>query len=87
VTARTGRPPTPAGRLTAREQQVLTLLARGTSYPDTAATLGITHRTAVNHMTKARARCDAKTLTHLLALAITAGDVDPDCADGTGVTR
>jgi DNA-binding CsgD family transcriptional regulator len=57
------------------------------SYPDTAAALGITHRTAVNHTTKARARVGAATLTHLLALAITAGDIDPDCADGTGVTR
>lgn len=84
---RPGRPPTPRGRLTKREQQVLTLLARGVTYEGTAAVLGMTHRTAVNHMIKARKRVGATTTVHLLALAITAGDIDPDCADGTGVTR
>lgn len=82
-----GRPPTPQGRLTKREQQVLTLLVQGHTYADTATTLGMTHRTAINHMIKARKRVGARHTIHLIALAITAGDIDPDCADGTAVTR
>jgi DNA-binding CsgD family transcriptional regulator len=84
---RPGRKPTPTGRLTTREAEILTAIARGDSYEQAAADLGIGHRTAVNHMTKARRRTGAVSTVHLLALAITAGDVDPDCADGTAVTR
>lgn len=34
-------------------------------------------------MRKARRRMGATSTLHLLALGITAGDIDPDCADGT----
>lgn len=82
---RKGRKPTPAGRLTAREAQIVTLLAQGVPQAKAAESLGITYGTVHNHIAKARHRTGAVTLTHLLALSIAAGDVDPDCADGTGV--
>lgn len=78
---------TPPGRLTPRERAVLTQLARGGSQAEVAARLNLTPSGVKNHIYRASRRLGATTTVHLLALAITAGDIDPDCATGTEVAR
>lgn len=81
----TGRRLTP-GRISEAEARILTEIARGGSHAEVAARLHLSHDRVRNAMCDARRRVGATTTVHLLALAITAGDVDPDCADGTAVT-
>lgn len=78
--------PQPAGHITQAQARILTEIARGGSYADVANRLRLAESTILNTMRDARARVGATTSVHLLALAITAGDIDPDCADGTAVT-
>jgi DNA-binding CsgD family transcriptional regulator len=84
---RPGRKPTPAGHITKGQARILTEYARGGSCADVAARLGLALSTVKNHLHLAGRRLGATSTVHLLALAITAGDIDPDCADGTAVPR
>lgn len=77
----------PPGHLTPAEARILTGVACGGSYADVAARLNLSEDRIRNAMHNARRRMGATTSVHLLALAITAGDIDPDCADGTAVPR
>lgn len=77
----------PPGRITRAQARVLTEIARGGSHAEVAARLGLDESTVASHLDDARRRIGATTTVHLLALAITAGDIDPDCADGTAVVR
>lgn len=70
-----GRRPTPDGHLTPAEARVLTEYARGGTQADVAGRLFLAHSSIRTHMKTARRRLHATSNVHLLALAITAGDV------------
>lgn len=77
----------PPGHLTPSEARILTETARGGSHAEIAARLYLSEDRVRNGLCNARRRMGATTTVHLLALAITTGQVDPDCADGTAVPR
>lgn len=63
--------------LTARERQVLTLLARGSSAEAIAEEAVLSPETVRTHARNARQKLGAKTRSHAVALAILAGEIDP----------
>ncbi|MEA2468959.1 MAG: formate hydrogenlyase transcriptional activator [Thermoleophilaceae bacterium] len=63
--------------LTARERQVLTLLARGSSAEAIAEVAVLSPETVRTHARNARQKLGAKTRSHAVALAILAGEIDP----------
>lgn len=75
----------PRNRITPAQARILTAYAQGGTYTQIAARLNLTYWTVINTLNNARRRTGATTNVHLLALAIHAGDIDPDCAHGTAV--
>lgn len=63
--------------LTAREVEVLTLVAEGKSTKETAAILGISYKTADSHRARVMAKLDVHETASLVRLAIRMGLVKP----------
>jgi LuxR family transcriptional regulator of spore coat protein len=59
--------------LTAREQQVLRLLARGHSAKEVANDLAITARTVESHIDRLRLKTRTRNRTHMVAQAVQQG--------------
>ena len=74
TTAQGGRSAGPPA-LSARELEVLTLLARGASGEDAASALGLSPETVRTHVKNAVAKLNAHTRTHAVALAIASGQI------------
>jgi DNA-binding NarL/FixJ family response regulator len=66
------------GRLTSRERQVVTLIARGYSYRDTARQLDISVKTLENHMSHIFEKLAVASRHELTALAYDEGYLRPD---------
>jgi two-component system response regulator FixJ len=64
-------------RLSRREHEVMTRLVAGNSNKVTALTLGLSHRTVEIHRARVMEKMQARSLSELVRLAITAG-VNPD---------
>lgn len=71
-------PSPPAPLLTDREQEILTLLARGARNRDIAGTLFISERTVKVHVANLMDKLEAKTRTEAVARAIKLGLLAPD---------
>jgi PAS domain S-box-containing protein len=69
------RRPTP---LTAREQQVMTLLALGCTGAEIASRLYLSPETVRTHTRRARAKLGARTRSQAIALAVKSGQIDPE---------
>jgi len=72
-------PPEPGfreGTLSAREREVVRLVALGDTGPEIAAELGISHDTVRTHVRNAMAKVGARSRAHLVAKAIGDGLVD-----------
>ncbi len=63
-------PPGGPGTLSAREREVVRLVALGESGPEIAAELGITHDTVRTHVRNAMTKLDARSRAHLAAKAV-----------------
>ena len=63
--------------LSERELQVLTLLASGKTSSETAAGLDISKRTLEDHVRHTCVKLKARNRTHVIALAVKAGLIDP----------
>lgn len=61
--------------LSEREIQVLTRLAKGMSLTETGAELFISYHTVKDHIGRARRAIGARNKVHLLALAVTTGQL------------
>ena len=59
-----------SGTLSAREREVVRLVALGESGPEIAAELGITHDTVRTHVRNAMTKLDARSRAHLAAKAV-----------------
>lgn len=57
----------PRARLTAREREIVELLAEGNAPKEIAGRLGISHWTVRNHIASARRRTDSATTVQLVA--------------------
>jgi PAS domain S-box-containing protein len=68
---------TPGGQLTAREAQMLTLIAEGKSTKEAAAILGISYKTADSHRTRLMEKLDVHETASLVRYAIRLGLVKP----------
>ena len=81
-----GAPPSRAERrITAREQDVLELVASGYSTAEIARELWITEDTVRTHVKRMMVRLDARTRAHVVAIAFREGLwVESDRADGGG---
>lgn len=79
--ARAGVPP----RLTARERQVLALVAAGHTGREIAATLGISAKTVENHKQRIFAKLGVQNQAHAIAVAMRSGLLDATAA-GEGLT-
>ena len=64
--------------LTAREREVLGLLAEGLTGAQVAERLVLTTETIRSHVKSAMARLGASTRTHAVALALRRGELDRD---------
>ena len=64
--------------LTAREREVLELVARGASYAEIADKLTISPRTAETHRTNLMRKLDLKTSADITLYAVQRGLIDPD---------
>jgi PAS domain S-box-containing protein len=62
-----------AGKLSAREREVVRLVARGETGPEIAAELGIAHETVRTHVRNAMTKLNARSRAHLVAKVL--GDV------------
>ena len=62
-------------RLTPRELEVVSLMARGYTEAGAAEILGVSRHTVHTHIRVARARARAATVTHLVAIAVQTGIV------------
>jgi two-component system, NarL family, invasion response regulator UvrY len=69
-------PPNPLQELTARDLEILRLLADGRSLPQIADTLGIGYKTAANNCTRIKAKLGAASTAELIRIAIRYGLVD-----------
>jgi len=68
------RPPaSPVARLSARDIDILRLLAEGSSLAEIAASLGVSYKTVANHCTQLRARLAAPRTADLIRIAISYG--------------
>jgi DNA-binding CsgD family transcriptional regulator len=67
------KPARPARRITARERQVLALVADGYSTAEIARALWITEDTVRTHIKRMMVRLDARTRAHLVAIAFREG--------------
>jgi DNA-binding CsgD family transcriptional regulator len=65
--------PRPARRLTAREREVLALVAEGCSTSEIARYLWITEDTVRTHVKRMMVRLEARTRAHLVAIAFREG--------------
>ena len=68
---------TPAERLTARERQVLQLIAEGKTTKEIAVILGVTVKTAESHRTTLMGKLDMHSAAELVRYAIRRGLVEP----------
>jgi DNA-binding CsgD family transcriptional regulator len=66
-------PSRPARRITAREQEVLRLVADGHSTAEIARCLWITEDTVRTHIKRMMVRLEARTRAHLVAIAFREG--------------
>jgi DNA-binding CsgD family transcriptional regulator len=64
--------------LTAREREVLELVARGASYAEIADKLTISPRTAETHRTNLMRKLDLKTSADITLYAVQRGLIDPE---------
>ena len=69
-------------RLTAREAEVLGLVAEGLGDREIGARLFISHRTVERHVSNLLAKLDAARRSELVATALREGLVDPDSSAG-----
>ena len=83
VFARLRSPPNPLQELSARDLEILRLLANGRSLPQIADTLGIGYKTAANNCTRIKARLGAASTAELIRVAIRCGLVDRDAGRAT----
>ena len=83
VFARLRSPPNPLQELSARDLEILRLLANGRSLPQIADTLGIGYKTAANNCTRIKARLGAASTAELIRIAIRCGLVDRDAGSAT----
>jgi FixJ family two-component response regulator len=60
-------------KLTPRERQILTFIARGLTSKEIASHLGISHRTVENYRKRIGDKTDTHTLAGIIRLAIMAG--------------
>lgn len=67
-----------AGRLTARQREILLLLRDGHTQAEVADRLNIAVSTVANLLADARSRFDARNVVHLMAEAILHGEIDPE---------
>lgn len=65
----------PPGRLTARERQVLDLVAMGATSPEIAETLHISDHTVRKHVDSAMRKMGARSRAHLVAKALAEGAI------------
>lgn len=65
-------------RLTEREREILTLVARGTTGAKIATQLFLSPTTVQTHVNNALVKLDAKNRPHAVALALQAGEIDID---------
>jgi DNA-binding CsgD family transcriptional regulator len=73
-----GEPGHAAGaRLSAREREVLTLLALGASGADIAERLFLSPETVRTHTRRAREKLGARSRSHAITLAVRTGQIDP----------
>jgi two-component system, NarL family, invasion response regulator UvrY len=78
-------PPNPLQELSARDLEILRLLADGHSLPQIADTLGIGYKTAANNCTRIKARLGAASTAELIRIAIRCGLVDRNA--GSAIVR
>lgn len=71
------RKPEPAASLTARETEVLVLVARGRSLRQAAEELGLSIRTVESYSKQIRLKLGARTQAHMVAQALRSGLIDP----------
>jgi PAS domain S-box-containing protein len=64
-------------KLSAREKQIIHLVAHGRSGPEIAAELGIGHETVRTHVRNAMAKLGARSRAHLVAKALAEALVEP----------
>jgi DNA-binding NarL/FixJ family response regulator len=77
LTRRMAGPPVGLGALTAREREILALVAQGHSNRDVADTLGISERTARTHVSNVLTKLQLASRTQAALLAIREGLIPP----------
>ena len=88
MTVSSTKPRRPARRITARERQVLALVADGYSTAEIARALWITEDTVRTHIKRMMVRLDARTRAHVVAIAFREGLwTVPSPANGGGGVR
>lgn len=73
---RSPKAPADAEPLTTRESEVLSLVAEGFSNKQVSASLGISERTVVNHLTAVMTKLRASDRTHAVVTAVRLGWLD-----------
>ena len=74
---RTDSPESPRSRLTAREREIVQLLAEGKSNKEVAASLNISIKTAETHRTNIMNKLDLRSITELVRYAVRNNMVEP----------
>jgi DNA-binding NarL/FixJ family response regulator len=74
---RTDSPESPRSRLTAREREIVQLLAEGKSNKEVAAVLNISIKTAETHRTNIMNKLDLRSVTELVRYAVRNNMVEP----------
>lgn len=69
------RPPSPSGKLTARERDVLAQIAAGADIRGIAAELSLSPNTVKTHLRNAMRRIGARNRAHAIALALRSGEI------------
>jgi two-component system, NarL family, invasion response regulator UvrY len=78
-----GTPSDPLRDLSARDLEILRLLAKGCTLPQIADTVGISYKTAANNCTRIKAKLGTASTADLIRIAIQSGLVDRDAALST----